>query len=98
MPFLASYYNGREAVHPVSDPMGAVTTVDRHALVVPDEELRVEDCGFRMIVPKEIKAAMAFPNDYILLGGQREQVRLLGNAVTPPVMTMIFQRCVETLQ
>lgn len=102
MPFLASYYNGCAAVHPVTDPMGAVTTVDRHALVVPQlpasEDLRVEDCGFRMIVPREIKRAMAFPDEYILLGGQREQVRLLGNAVTPPVMTMIFQRCVETLK
>jgi len=100
VPFLASYYNGRDAVHPVTEAMGTVSTVDRHALVVPEasDEPRVEDCGFRMLVPHEIKAAMAFPSDYILLGNQRQQVRLLGNAVTPPVMSMLFQRCVETLQ
>ncbi len=101
MPFLASYYNGRDAVHPVTEAMGTVSTVDRHALVQPDgdvEDLRVEDCGFRMLVPAEIKKAMAFPDEYVLLGNGREQVRLLGNAVTPPVMEMIFRRCVETLQ
>lgn len=100
MPFLASYYNGRDAVHPVTEAMGTVSTVDRHALVQPAgeaEELRVEDCGFRMLAPKEIKRAMAFPDAYVLLGNGREQVRLLGNAVTPPVMEMIFRRCVETL-
>lgn len=34
--------------------------------------------------PYEIKQAMAFDRDYIMAGNRREQVRLAGNAVTPP--------------
>lgn len=59
---------------------------------------KVEDCGFRMLQPHEIKAAMAFPQEYIIKGGKREQVKQLGNAVTPPVMGILMQRIVETFQ
>jgi site-specific DNA-cytosine methylase len=41
---------------------------------------------FRMLTSEEIKTAMAFPPDYVITGNKREQVRQLGNAVTPPVM------------
>lgn len=41
----------------------------------------------------EIKRAMAFPDDYELLGTQDEQIKLLGNAVTPPPMAWMVQRC-----
>jgi DNA (cytosine-5)-methyltransferase 1 len=50
-----------------------------------------------MLQPHEIAAAMAFPDDYKVLGNQREQIRQYGNAVTPPVMTELFRRCVATL-
>jgi DNA (cytosine-5)-methyltransferase 1 len=40
---------------------------------------------------------MAFPTDYIIKGNKRQRVKQLGNAVTPPVMEMIFRRCVESL-
>ena len=33
--------------------------------------------------PSEVKRAMDFPDDYILLGNRREQVKMSGNAVTP---------------
>jgi DNA (cytosine-5)-methyltransferase 1 len=41
---------------------------------------------------------MAFPGDYTVLGTQREKVKQLGNAVTPPVMEMLIKRGVESLQ
>jgi DNA (cytosine-5)-methyltransferase 1 len=72
-----------------------VTTRDHHALVEP--AIEVDDCGFRMLEPHEIQGAMAFADEYIVLGNKRERVRQLGNAVTPPVMRMILERCVETL-
>lgn len=40
---------------------------------------------------------MAFPADYRVLGNKREQVRQLGNAVTPPVMQMLVERIVKSL-
>jgi len=70
------------------------STQPRHYLVQPGDVPKVEDCGFRMLQPHEIQAAMAFPADYKVLGTKREQVRQLGNAVTPPAILM--QRIVET--
>jgi DNA (cytosine-5)-methyltransferase 1 len=94
LPFLTSYY-GQGGATPVSEPVPTVTTRDRHALVEPAVE--VDDCGFRMLEPHEIQRAMAFADEYIVTGNKRERVRQLGNAVTPPVMRMILDRCVETL-
>lgn len=96
-PFLTSYYGNGEGNHSVFDPAGTVTTIDRQALVQPTAEIRVEDCGFRMLQPHEIGRAMAFPDSYKVLGNSREKVRQYGNAVTPPVMQLILERCLETL-
>jgi DNA (cytosine-5)-methyltransferase 1 len=40
---------------------------------------------------------MAFRDGYRVLGTQREKVRQLGNAVTPPVSTMLINRLVPAL-
>jgi DNA (cytosine-5)-methyltransferase 1 len=40
---------------------------------------------------------MAFPDAYIVRGNKRERVKQFGNAVTPPVMQMLIERCAETL-
>lgn len=96
MPFLSSY-NGNSVFSPVTDAAGTVTTVDRHALIQPAEELRVEDCHFRMLKAHEVQAAMAFPQDYVLLGNGKQKVKMLGNAVTPPVMKLLVERCMQSL-
>jgi DNA (cytosine-5)-methyltransferase 1 len=44
-----------------------------------------------------VQAGMAFDADYVVLGNSREKVKQLGNAVTPPVMEMLVERCVESL-
>ncbi len=94
LPFTVDYHgNGR--AHAVTDPLGTQTAVDRHGLVEP--ALEVDDCGFRMLEPHEIGAAMAFPADYVVLGSKRDRVRQYGNAVTPPVMSLILQRVIESL-
>jgi DNA (cytosine-5)-methyltransferase 1 len=77
--------------------MPTVSTLDRHALVQPMIPITVEDCYFRMLQPCEIHRAMAFPDGYIVLGNKRERVRQYGNAVTPPVMQMILERCIQSL-
>ena len=49
--------------HGTDRPIGTVTTKDRHALI--DTARAVDDCGFRMLEPYEVAAAMAFPEHYI---------------------------------
>jgi DNA (cytosine-5)-methyltransferase 1 len=99
--FRMSYYtrlDGQQAA--VSGLDAAVPTVPGravHYLAQPGETPAVEDCGFRMLQPHEIGAAMAFPGSYKVLGTQREQVKQYGNAVTPPVMGLLVRRCLEVL-
>jgi DNA (cytosine-5)-methyltransferase 1 len=98
--WLMTYYNHGQLA-PIQESVPTVTTRDRHALVTSQEEkpgkIEVDDCGFRMLVPTEIRAAMAFPADYILTGSRREQVRQLGNAVTPPTMRLLMERVISSL-
>jgi len=100
-PFLVSYYtrlSGQQAA--VSGMDEALPTVPGravHYLAQPGETPAVEDCGFRMLQPHEVGAAMAFPAEYVVLGTQREKVKQYGNAVTPPVMRMLIERCLEVL-
>lgn len=95
--WLMSYYNEGQ-LSPIGEPVPTVTTLERHALVTASSPTpRVEECGFRMLEPKEIQAAMAFPGDYIVTGTRREQVKQLGNAVTPPVMQLLVSRCIAAL-
>lgn len=95
--FLVSYY-GQDAVRSTLDPLGTLTTLDRHALVTSVQQPTLEDCYFRMLQPAEIGRAMAFPETYVVLGNNRQKTKLYGNAVTPPVMQMILERCVATFQ
>jgi DNA (cytosine-5)-methyltransferase 1 len=101
-PFLLGYYTrpgGQQAaISGIDEPVPTQSTQPRHYLVQPGEVPAVEDCGFRMLQPHEIQAAMAFPADYTVLGNKREQVRQLGNAVTPPAMAILMRRIVETFQ
>lgn len=39
-----------------------------------------------------------FPTDYVILGNRREQVRMAGNAVTPPAARDLIATVVEALE
>lgn len=93
-PFLTSYYGNHQAAG-VEEPVDCVNTHDRHALVTP--KLAVEDCYFRMLQPHEIGRAMAFPDEYVVTGNKRDQVKQYGNAVTPPAMDELVRRAVASL-
>jgi DNA (cytosine-5)-methyltransferase 1 len=95
-PYLVSYY-GTNNVSGSHEAVPTISTLDRHAVLEPTEELKVDDCYFRMLQPHEIKAAMAFPADYTVLGNKRDQVKQCGNAVTPPAEEWLIRRCVESL-
>lgn len=94
VPYLTSYHRTSRP-RAVVEPMGTQETHDRHSLVMPQPA--IEDCGFRMLEPHEIQTAMAFGPDYQVLGTKRDRVRQLGNAVTPPAMSMLVNRVIESL-
>lgn len=92
---LMPYY-GSSFPHPVTQPIGTQTTRDTHALVDPAKV--VDDCGFRMLQPYEVAAAMAFPPGYIPLDlPKKDQNKLAGNAVTPPAPTWILGRVAQAV-
>lgn len=90
-----TYYYGSHNVSQLDKPLHTVTTLDRSAVV--EASPRVEDCYYRCLKPHEVKAAMAFNEDYIVLGNGKQKVKQLGNAVTPPVMEWIVNQCVQSL-
>jgi len=92
---LMAYY-GNGTCTPVAAPVPTQPTRDRFALV--GGEIEVEDCTFRMLQPKEIAGAMAFPEGYVLLGTKRDKVKLLGNAVTPPAAELLMRRLVDMVE
>lgn len=96
--------------HWISDPvlvteqLATITARLRHTLAsiepskepVTDEDLM--NVRFRMLEPDpELRRAMAFGDDYILLGNKGQMTAGLGNAVTPPVASWITAQCLATL-
>ena len=78
-----------------------MTTTGHQSVLTPGDlaaaEARVDDVLFRMLEPREVISAMAFPGDYVVLGNRREQVRMAGNAVTPPAARDLVATVVEAL-
>lgn len=95
-----TYYNGsNQASKILNEPVGTLPTHDRVALVIhpQKEKLTLDDVLYRTIRPHEVKKGMAFDDNYIICGNGGDQVKQLGNAVTPPVMEWLVQQCVKTL-
>lgn len=91
--FLLVYY-GSDAGggwQRLNRPLRTITTVDRFALVTPNRG----DPRIRMLQVPELKRAMGFGTSYRLNGGtRRDQIKLLGNAVCPPVMRYIVEKLI----
>lgn len=94
---VMSYYGGNSVYALVSQPLPTMRTVAHEALIQVDSDAVVEACGFRMLEPDELKRGMSFPDEYIILGSKRDQVRQVGNAVACNVAEWITWRCVEAL-
>lgn len=110
--FIAELRGGGSHAREVSEPLATVTASGNHHMLVrhppatighappaarPEQMPDVADCTFRMLEPSEIQAAMAFPPAYRVLGTRREQVRQLGNAVTPPAAQWLIAAVVASL-
>ncbi|MFZ1794232.1 MAG: DNA cytosine methyltransferase [Anaerolineae bacterium] len=96
-PFLVNMQSDNSPTF-LHEAMRTVLTGPHKVLIEPTESVSVDDCGFRMLEPHECGAAMAFPADYKVLGDKRQRIRQYGNAVTPPVMNMLMERCIATLR
>jgi DNA (cytosine-5)-methyltransferase 1 len=88
--FLLVYYGSDAAGgwQRLDVPLRTLTTLDRFAYVRPKKRGH----EMRMLQVPEIKAAMGFPADFSLEHGtRREKIKLLGNAVCPPVMAAVIR-------
>jgi len=95
---LVTTYYGNGNTVPAVEALSTVTTVERHGLVTAEPPtVNIDDVLFRMLEPSEIKRAMDFPADYTILGNRREQVRMSGNAVTPPAARDLVGVVAESL-
>lgn len=101
LPWLDQWRSNPAAI---SDQMATVMSHLRHALAVSEwDETPVTDddlqaVRFRMLEPDpELRRAMAFGDDYVLLGNKSQMTSGLGNAVTPTVASAITERCMATL-
>lgn len=86
--FLLVYYStdGCGGWQELGRPLRTVTTVDRFALVAHDDQ----EPRMRMLQVPELARAMGMPADFVLpTGTRRDQIRLQGNGVCPPVMTAV---------
>ena len=93
-PFLIVYYgsDGSGGWQSIDVPLRTVTTLDRFGLVtwVGREPM------LRMLQPLEIQRAMGFDAGYRMPhGSRRDRIKLLGNAVCPPVMSAVVASIVQ---
>lgn len=79
-PFILPYY-GNATASSIDRPTPTVTTKDRHALVEPTQNGRL-DILFRMLTPRELARAQGFPDGYHFAGTRTDTVRQIGNAVS----------------
>src|SRR5699024_9192884 len=79
-PFLIEYY-GNSRAQSVEEPVPTIPTKDKFALICPEAFPWGLDVRFRMLQPRELAAAMGFPEGYDIAGTKTEVTKQIGNAV-----------------
>ncbi len=99
--FIAELRGGGSTARAITQPLATVTASGNHHMLVREPARPpvsvLEDCTFRMLEPREIQAAMAFHPGYRVLGTRRQQVRQLGNGVTPPAAEWLLRAVAASL-
>ncbi|MBF0416404.1 MAG: DNA cytosine methyltransferase [Magnetococcales bacterium] len=93
-PFLIVYYGSDAAGgwQPLDRPIRTLTTLDRFGLVEWDNNTPT----LRMLQVPELRRAMGFSDDFQMLqGSRRDKIKVLGNGVCPPVMTLIIENIMK---
>lgn len=98
--FLVNYY-GNGQPRDLRDPLDTITTRDRLALVTVILQGRpylIVDIGLRMLTPRELYRAQGFPSGYVIERAadgrpltKRDQVRMVGNSVSPPPLAALVR-------
>jgi DNA (cytosine-5)-methyltransferase 1 len=86
--FLIHYFSSGKQGQDLREPLGAVTTHDRYALVTVAGVVRpIVDIGMRMLTWRELARAQSFDDSYDLTDGGRltktKAIHLIGNSVCP---------------
>ena len=99
--FLMRYHGSGGQWADCREPLTSVTTKDRLALVtvlLQGTPYVIVDIGLRMLTPRELFRAQGFSDEYIIdraADGRKltktEQVRLVGNSVSPPPMRALVR-------
>lgn len=93
-PFLIVYYgsDGAGGWQSLERPLRTLTTLDRFGLVT----WQGREPMLRMLQVDELRAAMGFATGHVFQhGSRRDRIKLIGNAVAPPVMTAIVDALAE---
>ena len=93
-PFLLVYYgsDGGGGWQRLDRPLRTITTVDRFALVKPDSS---HGHVMRMLQVPELQAAMGMPLKMKFKSGtRRDRIKMIGNAVCPPVMRIVVTQLI----
>ena len=93
--FLIVYYgsDGAGGWQSLDRPLRTITTLDRFGLVRYDSD---GIAMLRMLQVPELKRAMGFRNGYRLPhGSRRDRIRMLGNAVCPPMMAGVLKSLIQ---
>lgn len=87
-PFMVKFYGNEHGAESLKDPIDTICTKDRFGLVLGylvevNGARYVLDIRFRMLQPHELAKGMGFPDDYKFAGKKKDQVKQIGNAVSP---------------
>ena len=87
-PFMIKFYGNEHGAESLKDPIDTICTTDRFVLVLGylvevNGARYVLDIRFRMLQPHELAKGMGFPADYKFAGKKKDQVKQIGNAVSP---------------
>ncbi len=84
--FLIPYFGSGSGTtgRSLDRPLGTLTTKDRYALI--------DRSRMRMLTPSECLRAQGFRPDYRLTGNRKMDLKLIGNAVPPPLMAHVIAR------
>lgn len=94
VPFLLVYYgsDGAGGWQRLDRPLRTITTLDRFALVKPSPGGHV----MRMLQVPELQAAMGMDGMMFRFGSRRDRIKMIGNAVCPPVMRRVVESLMKT--
>jgi DNA (cytosine-5)-methyltransferase 1 len=83
--FLDAQYGSAKSGRSLNDPLGTVTTVNKHSLVIGDK--------IRPLTVTELAKAQTFPETYVWPTGSTITKELIGNAV-PPLMSYEYTKAI----